>query len=365
MNSASAKPLAVFLLILAAGSGIAGFVLRRHSAPLFQSSAAVRVVRDKTDLEQLGDRAPAGLDTAVFFQNEADLLRSDTVLRKVVERLELNREWGNRFNDGQVLKTGEAVEILKAWLVVSPEPTSALLRIRMTSDNSLEATQLADAVVAAYCDYRVERRHRIAQDAMNALKAAYEAGAEKARLASNLVEQARQALDPAVRDQNPPPQLTREDAETLRVLSEHFNRAKMVHMVQSNQLANSAGLPPSERQKLTANVVLIQADLSNAETALQAEAKRQEALRTYWSARQELDQVNLLFGPVKKPFEENQRDLGSLEVAPASVAEPASAAVALPATKARAAQGCLLGAGVLLVASAGLFVRSRKPVVKA
>ena len=54
-------------------------------------------------------------------------------------------------------------------------------------------------------------------------------------------------------------------------------------------------------------------------------------------ARQELDQGQPPVWPGQKPFEENQRDLGSLEVAPASVAGPASAAVALPATKAQAA----------------------------
>jgi uncharacterized protein involved in exopolysaccharide biosynthesis len=95
---------------------------------MFQSTAAVRVVRHQTDLEQLPANAPAGLDAAVFLQNEAAIIGSDTILQKTIERLALNQEWGKRFNDGQPLKTHETVARLKPRLQVSPEPGTALLR---------------------------------------------------------------------------------------------------------------------------------------------------------------------------------------------------------------------------------------------
>lgn len=364
MNPVAAKNLAGLLLVLAVGAGIAGFILLHRSGPLFQSTATVRVVRDQTDLEQLPADAPAGLDNSVFLQNEAEIIRSDRVLLKVIERLELNQEWGKRYYDGQRLKTSETSRMLKAWVHVIPEPGSALLRIQAKSDNDPEATKLADALATAYCEYRGERRKRIAQDTIDVLAATYQENEAKVRQAGELVEKARRELDPAVREQNPPPQPAAENDENLRGLRTRYTRATMTHLTQSNQLARSTTLPPEDLQKLTAQVARAHTELTNAEAALKLEVKKQEALRTYWKAQQELEAANLVFAPVKTAVEEKRRDLGSLDNPPALVEEAASAAIALPAHNAAAGRGCLVGAGVPLLAGAGLLFQSRQPVAK-
>lgn len=364
MTSTSAKPLAVLLLILAAGVGITGFILLRQSEPLFQSSAAVRVVRDETDLVELGDRAPAGLDTAFFLQNEAELVRSDLILQKVIERLDLNHEWGNRFNDGQKFKTSETAEMLKARCQVAPEPNDSLLRIRVASDTGPEAMKLAEALATAYCEYRVARRQRIAQDTIDALTVSYQENEAKVRRAAERVEQARQALDPAVRDQNPPPQPASATEGALPELRRALTRMTMIYMAQSNQLALSHSLPADERQKLEAQVERTRAALTDTNAAVQGEARKQETLRAYWLARLELEKAETMFAPYKDTVAAKRSELGSLKNPPAYIAETASPAKTLPAHKAMAGKGCLIGAGVLLVAGAGLFFTSRFPGAK-
>ncbi len=100
MTLHSAQPLAGLLLLFAIGGASAGFYLLRPDPARYQAEATVRVVRDQTDLEQLSDRAPAGLADAILLQNEAELIRSDKVLQKVIARWDLNHEWGKRYNDG-------------------------------------------------------------------------------------------------------------------------------------------------------------------------------------------------------------------------------------------------------------------------
>jgi len=363
MNSAAAKNFTGLLLIAAIGAGSAGVIWLRQSTPLFESTAAVRVVRDETDLEQLPADAPAGLDNAVFLQNEAELVRSDPVLYKVIKRLKLNQDWGNPAYDGQRIKTSETSAMLKGWVQVFPEPGTALLRIQATSDTGIKATQLADALAAAYCEYRQERRQRLAQETIDALASAYQENEAKVRRASELVAQTHAALDPALREQNPPPAPAGENDAALRTLRTRYTRATMTQLTVSNQLARSTNLPAEDLQKLTAQVDQAHMELTHAEAALQLELKKQAALRTYWEARQELEKANLVFAPIQATVAEKQHFAQSVESPPALIAEAASPARALP-TSTVAAQLCLVGAGILLVVAGKRFFQPRRPPAK-
>lgn len=358
-KSISAKPLAMVCLLLAVGASSAGLLLLRQGSPQFQASATVRVVRDETDLEQLGKLAPQGTDTAVFLQNEIELLGSDTILQKVIERLDLNREWGKRFRDGQTLRTGETSELIRANLQILPEPTALQLQIRVASEQEVEAIKLANAIATAYCEYRVERRQRIAQDKIKALTVPYQENEAKVRHAAELVEQARVALDPAFREQNPPP-LPQAEEESVRNFQRELTRATMVYMAQSNKLSLSRSLPVDEWQKLEAQVEQARSGFTNATTLLQAAARKQEALRAYWVARQALDKAETLFAPYRETVEMNRRNLGPRDVAPAIFTEPATSATPLAATKAAAGKVCLLIAGILLTVAVMFFIQPKK-----
>ena len=361
MNPVAAKYLAGLLLVLALGAGVTGALLSRRHAPQFEATTAVRVVRDQTDLEQLGNRAPTGLDTVVFLQNEAELILSDAVLQKVSARLELDRKWGQRYNAGGVLKAWETTALLKARLQVSPEPGTTQLRLQAASDEGPEAMQLADALAAAYCEYRVERRHRIAQSTIDALALPYRENEAKVNQASARAEQARRELEAAGADPAPAP--TNQAPAAGHDLRGELTRATMNYLVQSNQLARSRSLPAAELEKLEAQVELTRVALTNAETAVRIEARKQEVARAYQNARQELEAAQRVFAPIQAVVEEKRRELAASENPPALIVAPAGPAIARPANHV-AAQACLVGAAGLLVAAGGLLVRSRKPAVK-
>ncbi len=360
MKSTAIKPIVVVFLILAVLVGVPGLVLLRQSAPQFQAAATVRVVRDETDLEQLGKLAPQGTDTAIFLQNQIEIISSDTVLEKVVTHLDLNQTWGQRYLDGQKLKTDEAVAMLRSRAKISLGGDTAQLQIQAISDQDAEAVKLANAIATAFCEYRVERRQRLAQDKIKALVVPFQENEAKVRAAAALVEKARLELDSTVREQNPPPQAQAEDV-ALRNLRRELTRLTMTYMAQSNQLALSHTMPTNELQKFMAQVEQTRVGLTNAEAAVQAATRKQEALRAYWLARQELEKAEVLFAPYKETVEANRRDLGGLDNAPAVLAEPATNAIPLPSHKAAAGRVCLIGAGVLLAAAGVVFSKTRQP----
>jgi capsular polysaccharide biosynthesis protein len=358
MKPENVKPLAGLLLLLAVGAGIAGLILWRDRAPQFQSAAAVRVVRDQTDLEQLGDRAPAGLDQTIFLQNQIETIRSDAVLQKVIDRLDLNSEWGTRFAAGQPLNSVETMELLRARTKISADPGTSLLRLQLSSHDQTEAAKLADAFAAAYCEYRMERRRRIAQEAIDALAATYQENEAKVQQASELVEKARREVESAGLQQAPALQAYPGDGG--RDAFVELTRLTMIYMAQSNQLALSRSSPAEDLQKLETQVERTRTALTNAEAVVRIEVRKKEAARSYQNARQELEAANLVFAPIKERVTEQQRDITSAENPPAVIAETASPAIALPAHKATAAQACLVVAGVLSVVGVGLFFRPRK-----
>ncbi len=238
------------------------------------------------------------------------------------------------------------------------------LRIQVRSDESLETTKLADALAVAYCEYRLERRQRIAQDMINALTAPFQENEAKVRHASARLETARREIDPAGRDQNPVPSASREEGPAVLALRQRLARGTMQAMAASNQLALSSSLPPPEIQKLEAQAERTRAELATVEAALQAAVRMNETLRAYWEAWDELDKATRIFTPIKETVEAKRRELSSRENLPAVVAESAGGAILLPTNKATAGQACLAGAGVLVLAGATLFFLPRKPTAK-
>ncbi len=362
MKPESAKPLAGLLLILAVGLGITGLILWRDSQPLFQSTASVRVVRDQTDREQLGTNAPPGMEQTVFLQTQTEILRSEAVLQKVIVQFALNSKWTRPPGDAHRLTVAETLELLRKRTQVVPEPGMAVLRIEAASPDRAEAPKLADALAAAYCEYRMERRCRIAQEEIDALTAPFQERAEKVRRAAERVEQTFAVLDPAVResDQLPP---TNQGDETRRQLRSQIARGTMAYIVQSNQLAQLAlnkTFPADELAKLTAQLEQTKNEVAALESELQTTVRKQEALHAYRDAGEVWEKASRDFAPLKTAVDEYQRLIESQKNPPAVVEEPAGTAIPLPTHKAVASQASLVGAGALLLATAGLFFSARK-----
>ena len=93
----------------------------------------------------------ASADDSPLIQSQLEVVKSDAVLNKVIEELDLNNAWGRKLLNGERLSTPETLAILKHNLVMRPLRNTGLIEIRAFSDNPVEASDLANAVVRSYC----------------------------------------------------------------------------------------------------------------------------------------------------------------------------------------------------------------------
>ena len=150
---------AVFMavLLLVTGVGALDVVL---SSKWYSSTARLRVGLASTDRVRQGPSpgGPAVYDSHLF-GNEGDFIRSEDILRPVIDDLDLSRQWGKRYNYGTPVATQQTIAHLKERINVRRVPGTCLIEISVQSDQSEEAAGLANAIAATY---RAHRRDHLA-----------------------------------------------------------------------------------------------------------------------------------------------------------------------------------------------------------
>jgi hypothetical protein len=337
------KPIAVLLLLLAVGAGGAGALLLRDNTPQFQATAIVRPVWDETDLAAVGD-LPTGMETAVLLQSEAAVIRSDVVLKKLADPTTA------KTNSAQALAT------LRERVEVMPVPGATALRVALRSDTAAVAIQQANELAQAYCEYRVERRQRIAREGIASVTEMFQKQAGALREAQAALATARAALG----SEQLAARTGSGESEKLRELQQQLARVTMVYLTQSNQLARSQELPTNEVQQLETQVARVKAELDLVSVAVETEARRQQNLRAFWAAQQELEQAEAAYAPARAALAKHESDLAELPQAPATIEEGADGAVELPGRRASTGQACLLAAFGFAVTGGMIWFSARK-----
>src|ERR1039457_6065095 len=122
--------LAVFLLVVITAT-LVTFILPES----YSSTTRIKIERDQSDISGFAERTGniASYDP-YFIQTEFELIQSEVILGKVIEDLDLNREWGKKFANGERLKNSETLVLLKQRIDLSPVRNTSLIEIRVYSD---------------------------------------------------------------------------------------------------------------------------------------------------------------------------------------------------------------------------------------
>src|ERR1044071_5094375 len=157
--------LAVFLLVVITAT-LVTFILPES----FSSTARIKVERDQTDISGLAERQYASSYDPYFIQTEFEVIQSEMILSKVISDLDLNKEWGKKFANGETLKTTETIALLKERMDLWPVRNTSLIEIRVFSDRRAEAAKIANAVAAAYKNHRLQQRLQMSHGGIDALE---------------------------------------------------------------------------------------------------------------------------------------------------------------------------------------------------
>lgn len=181
--------LAVFLLVVITAT-LVTFILPEA----FSSTARIRVEREGSDIQELGGMPVAASYDPYFIQTEFEVIRSQQILERVIEELNLNEEWGRRYAGGQTLKTTETIRFLLRQINLKPVRNTSLIEIEVFSENPQEAADLANAIAQAYTAYRLDLSRNLALGGIKELTLQWEEMVNNVNEAQTEVDRLREEL---------------------------------------------------------------------------------------------------------------------------------------------------------------------------
>ena len=155
----------------------------------FASTTRIKIGSDQPNIRAFAQ--PANGTNAFdpyFFQTEFETIQSEVVLIRVIDKLNLNSVWGQKYLDGGKLKTSETLVILRGRLDIRPVRNTSLLDIRAFSENPNEARDIANTVAEMYRTWRHDQFFERGRDSLKSLE-------ERAKLADAQVNMMKQQLD--------------------------------------------------------------------------------------------------------------------------------------------------------------------------
>jgi len=130
-----------------------------------------------------------------FIQTELYIIRSEAVLGKVVESLNLNVEWGKKYAGGKDLKTSETIRLLNRRLKLHLINNTRFLDISVTDENPIEAAKIANAIAQSYRNFRIERNQKELVLGVKLMKDEYQKEAANIETRQERLEQLRKQLN--------------------------------------------------------------------------------------------------------------------------------------------------------------------------
>jgi capsular exopolysaccharide synthesis family protein len=234
--------LAVFLLVVITAT-LVTFILPES----FSSTARIKVERDQTDIGGFSSQNFAMAYDPYFIQTEFEVIQSELILGKVVETLDLNRQWGRKYAGGETLKTAESISLLKRNMDLRPVRNTSLIEIRVFSENKQEAADIANAVAKAYQQHRLDQKLDMLKAGIRKLEERFSEQEAKVKEARDTVEKLRTDLkisDIVASENAPAPMLTLDE---LRRLNELKMEAANEYTRQNTMLQRLKALSPDDQ----------------------------------------------------------------------------------------------------------------------
>jgi capsular polysaccharide biosynthesis protein len=85
---------------------------------------------------------------------EFKTMQSEAVLDPVIAKLNLNVEWGKKYNGNVPLKTEETMQLVRKRMNLVPERNTNVMDIIVYSEDRNDAAQIANAIADSYNAYR-------------------------------------------------------------------------------------------------------------------------------------------------------------------------------------------------------------------
>jgi uncharacterized protein involved in exopolysaccharide biosynthesis len=118
-------------------------------------SSTVRMKIEHLYATPLAERQDGSSYDPYFLQTEFEVIESEVVLGKVIEDLNLDKEWSRKY--GHVLKPFESVELLKRQMEIRPVRNTSIVELRVYDPSAVRAADIANKIAETYRDFRKDQ----------------------------------------------------------------------------------------------------------------------------------------------------------------------------------------------------------------
>jgi len=155
--------LALFGMVFPLALGFS--VLLAFLAPeQYASTVRMKVEQTATDFTPGSyQRYVRGNYDPYFFQNQFELIQSDSVLAEVSRKLNLAESWGKTSVSGARLGKADVINLLRQRVELRPVLNTSLIEIRIFSKDPKEASNIANALAETYREFRSDEPPRAAR----------------------------------------------------------------------------------------------------------------------------------------------------------------------------------------------------------
>ena len=216
----------------------------------YASTARIKVENEGGIVSGMGNSPAAtsfGYDP-YFIQTTFEIMQSQLVLSNVIATMNLNVEWGKKYNNGETLKTTETMEILKQRMGLVPVRNTKLISITVYSDDKKEAADLANSIAEAYRTYRIQTSQQQATTGLEVYQTQYLEESNRIEMLQANVDNLRRNLD--INNgtaSSPEPELT---VEQLRSYQAQKLESERAYNELLTQLQNFQTIQQTNRDKL-------------------------------------------------------------------------------------------------------------------
>ena len=171
-----------------------GEKLRETFSGKVERTARITVEQEHPDISGLGTGPVGNNYDPYFLQTEFQAIQSHEVLSKAVAALNLNEEWGKKYNHGQPLSEADTEALLKGNLDLDTVRNTKFIEIGARSKDPEEAAKIANAVAEAYRQYRSDEYEELKNHGIVSLQQQLTNEDKKVKLAQAKVDELRSTL---------------------------------------------------------------------------------------------------------------------------------------------------------------------------
>ena len=141
----------VFLLVSITAAFVTYLLPKSYS-----SKARIEIHLPSTDIANFGGPSMANSYDPYYIETEFQVIQSQTILDRVIDQLNLNEAWTQKYSRATKFKTPETRRILKGMISLAAERNTSLIDITVYADDANEAQQIAEKLAEVYQQYRHE-----------------------------------------------------------------------------------------------------------------------------------------------------------------------------------------------------------------